>query len=148
MEHTIDASAAIKALGINHPVKFVDGVLNPFGDDDAGLSLANIFGGGLVAAATIAPGDVVKVDWPAIDYMQKHRRQFGNAYDAEETIAHELIHVRDMQDMGTNADEINAAYIAANDPRRSGLSNATGGNAFEAKAIRLAPQYKSLVKVN
>ena len=115
---TIDATRAVKALGIKHPVRFVH--------EEMGT-----------ATAAVNPTDpsLIKVN---------ARTLYQDAAEAgwtpEQIIAHELVHVRQMQDIG-DTDKAHQLYAYEN--RIRGYSK----NRFEVEADRLARVVAPLVEV-
>ena len=125
----IDASEAIKALGINHPVHFVPKRLN-----DPFLTLIT---GQSTAAEVVAdhpPVDTVYVDWDKIASGARNRLKDlgGNLMSPEGAIAHELVHVRQFQ--GMSQAELDAANAGDHAPR-------------ERQAYELESKYAPLVHI-
>lgn len=92
----IDASEAIKALGINHPVEF----------READLTGASH---GITTGLTVST-DVIKVDPYALATMQ-HLQPEAN-HTLERVIAHELVHVKQAQEHPGGFDGMLADYNA------------------------------------
>ena len=115
---TIDATRAAQALGIKHPVRFEHGELG-------------------TATAAVNPTDpsLIKVNTRTL-----YQDAAEAGWTPAQIIAHELVHVRQMQDIGDPA-EAHRLYSYENATR------GYGRNRFEMEADRLAPIVAPLVEV-
>jgi len=115
---TINADRAIAALGIRHPVRFEH--------EDLGSP-----------TAAVNPNDptVIKVNT-----LRLHQDAAETGWTPEQIIAHELVHVRQMQDIGDPA-EAHRLYHWEN--RVNGYID----NRFEVQADKLAPIVAPLIEV-
>lgn len=148
VRYEVDATEAIKALGINHPVKFMPADLNePFGP-----VVAAMLGGGNTNAVTVPPGDVIQLDWDAIAFSQVASLAGATALDDVVTdmqmvtdpatiIAHELVHVAQMQKLGSDVETIKRAYTQA------GTDDYTH-NQWEADAFKRSMALAPLIKLH
>jgi len=116
---TINADRAIAALGIQSPVRFVPERLPE----------------GMVAAANpYVPGVVT------FDPRQLYETWRDEGYHPCEILAHELVHVRQQQDIG-DPDRANWLYHQEN--RVRGYQ----GNRFEVEANRIGERLAGLIEV-
>lgn len=125
---TIDASEAVKALGIKRPVHFVI----KHDSDPVELVLETVVTGGLRTAG-VAPEDGdhhVTVRPDAVAFTEDN---------IQRVVAHELFHVAQQESFGTVDGAVEAYRVAGLDPN---------GNHFELEADHEARNYASLIKVS
>lgn len=136
MEPQIDASEAIAALGITRPVRFE---AHDLGEKYLGIPT---FGAallyGFVMRGKTSDVDLIELDWEAIKM---------DGATAEATIAHELVHIRQIQDHGGTYDEfIRDQYLS---PGKDGFDSLDEyfENECEVEARELESEIAPLVKV-
>lgn len=114
----INAAKAIEKLGINHPVRFV----------------ATDFAGTPTAEAGVSPLD------PSTILVNPARCARHGARKIAEILAHELVHVRQMQEIGNPS---MAAWVYERELEENGYK----GNRFEREANELAPLFAPFIEV-
>jgi len=114
----IDATAALKRLGIKHAVRFV-------AVDNAGTATAD---------AGVSPLD------PTTVLVNPDRLFRRDEQRIREIIAHELVHVAQMQEIG---DPVTAAWAYERENDERGYK----GNRFEREANELAPYFAPYIEV-
>lgn len=140
----IDASEAIKALGIKGPVTFKPAAFQEPPRGPGGW-LPAIEAGIVPTGLTLAgvdPDDphVINVDLNALHYAMKYGHSLhGPSADPGDTLAHELIHVKQMEDQlaTKTAAQVKAEYEKTD----------YNHNPYEREAFAKSHLYKHMVKV-